>query len=47
MSSLLTTHTIQNSIWTGIQIILFEFGQVGASREGRELGTRYTIKHEN
>lgn len=35
MSSLLTTRTIQNSIWTGIQIILFEFGQVGPDREGR------------
>ena len=35
MSSLLTTRTIQNSIWTGIQIILFEFGQVGLDGEGR------------
>ena len=35
MSSLLTTRTIQNSIWTGIQIILFEFGQVGPDGEGR------------
>ena len=37
MSSLLTTSTIQNSIWTGIQIILFEFGQVGPG-QGREIG---------